>query len=91
MDEVGVCVSWEVKMEIRGEHGKQKVRFDSLKEGEPFYYNSELCMKTSEITCSPIFCGGTIYNCVSLRHGRIMSCSDDAMVGVARVHIEKEY
>jgi hypothetical protein len=78
-------------MEIRGEHGKQKVRFDSLKEGEPFYYNSELCMKTSEITCSPIFCGGTIYNCVSLRHGRIMSCSDDAMVGVARVHIEKEY
>lgn len=78
-------------MEIRGEHGKQKVRFDSLKEEEPFYYNSELCMKTSEITCSPIFCGGTIYNCVSLRHGRIMSCSDDAMVGVARVHIEKEY
>lgn len=78
-------------MEIRGEHRKQKVRFDSLKEGEPFYYNSELCMKTSEITCSPIFCGGTIYNCVSLRHGRIMSCSDDAMVGVARVHIEKEY
>ena len=78
-------------MEIRGEHGKQKVRFDSLKGGEPFYYNSELCMKTSEITCSPIFCGGTIYNCVSLRHGRIMSCSDDAMVGVARVHIEKEY
>lgn len=78
-------------MEIRGEHGKQKVRFDSLKEGEPFYYNSELCMKTSEITCGPIFCGGTIYNCVSLRHGRIMSCSDDAMVGVARVHIEKEY
>lgn len=78
-------------MEIRGEHGKQKVRFDSLKEGEPFYYNSELCMKTSEITCSPIFCGGTIYNCVSLRHGRIMSCSDDAVVGVARVHIEKEY
>lgn len=78
-------------MEIRGEHGKQKVRFDSLKEGEPLYYNSELCMKTSEITCSPIFCGGTIYNCVSLRHGRIMSCSDDAMVGVARVHIEKEY
>ena len=78
-------------MVISGEHGKQKVRFDSLKEGEPFYYNSELCMKTSEITCSPIFCGGTIYNCVSLRHGRIMSCSDDAMVGVARVHIEKEY
>lgn len=78
-------------MEIRGEHGKQRVRFDSLKEGEPFYYNSELLMKTSEVTCSPIFCGGTIYNCVSLRHGRIMSCSDDAMVGVARVHIEKEY
>ena len=78
-------------MEIRGEHGKQKVRFDSLKEGEPFYYNRELCMKTSEITCSPIFCGDTIYNCVSLRRGRIMSCSDDAMVGVARVHIEKEY
>lgn len=78
-------------MEIRGERGKKRVRFDSLKEGEPFYYNSELLMKTSEVTCSPIFCGGTIYNCVSLRHGRIMSCSDDAMVGVARVHIEKEY
>jgi hypothetical protein len=28
---------------------------------------------------------------VSLRNGRIMSCFDDAMVGVARVHIEKEY
>ena len=78
-------------MEIRGEHGKQRVRFDSLKEGEPFYYKDELNMKTSETTCSPIFCGGTIYNCVSLRHGRIMSCPDDAMVGVARVHIEKEY
>lgn len=78
-------------MEIRGEHGKQRVRFDSLKEGEPFYYKDELNMKTSEITFSPIFCGGTIYNCVSLRHGRIMSCPDDAMVGVARVHIEKEY
>lgn len=48
-------------------------------------------MKTSEITCSPIFFGGTIYNCVSLRNGRIMSCSDDVMVGIARVHIEKEY
>nr|DAM16125.1 MAG TPA: hypothetical protein [Caudoviricetes sp.] len=71
-------------MEIRGEHGKQRVRFNSLKEGEPF-------LKTSEITCSPIFCGGTIYNCVSLRNGRIMSCSDDVMVGIARVHIEKEY
>lgn len=42
-------------MEIRGEHGKQRVRFDSLKEGEPFYYKGELNMKTSEITCSPIF------------------------------------
>ena len=60
MDEVGVCVSWEVKMEIRGEHGKQRVRFDSLKEGEPFYYKGELNMKTSEIACSPIFCNGTI-------------------------------
>jgi len=78
-------------MEIRGEHGKQRVRFDSLKEGEPFYYKGELNMKTSEIMCNPIFCNGTIYNCVSLRNGRIMSCSDDAMVGVARVHIEKEY
>ena len=54
-------------MEIRGEHGKQRVRFDSLKEGEPFYYKGELNMKTSEITCSPIFCGGTIYN-LSLIH-----------------------
>lgn len=78
-------------MEIRGEHSKKRVRFDSLKEGEPFYYKGELNMKTSEITRSPIFCGGTIYNCVSLRNGRIMSCSDDVMVGIARVHIEKEY
>lgn len=78
-------------MEIRGEHCKQRVRFDSLKEGEPFYYKGELNMKTSEITCNPIFCSGTIYNCVSLRSGRIMSCSDDVMVGIARVHIEKEY
>ena len=78
-------------MEIRGEHDKKRVRFDSLKEGEPFYYNSELCMKTSEITDNSGFYGGTTYNCVSLRHGRIMSCSDDAMVGVARVHIEKEH
>lgn len=78
-------------MEIRGERNKQMVRFDSLKEGEPFYYHSELCMKTSEITDNFGFYGGTTYNCVSLRHGRIMNCSDDAMVGVARVHIEKEY
>lgn len=41
-------------MEIRGEHGKQRVRFDPLKEGEPFYYKGELNMKTSEIACSPI-------------------------------------
>lgn len=78
-------------MEIRGEHGKQRVRFDSLKVGEPFYYNSELCMKTSEITKKSDFYGDTTYNCVSLRHGRIMECPDDAMVGIARVHIEKEY
>lgn len=78
-------------MEIRGERDKKKVRFDSLKEGEPFYYNSELLMKTSEITDNCGFYGGTTYNCVSLRHGRIMSCSDDAMVGIAMVHIEKEY
>lgn len=78
-------------MEIRGERCKKRVRFDSLEVGEPFYYNSELCMKISEITIDPYFDGGTTYNCVSLRHGRIMSCSDDAMVGIARVHIEKEY
>lgn len=78
-------------MEIRGERNKKRVRFDSLKEGEPFYYNSELCMKTSEITDNSGFYGCTTYNCVSLRHGRIMSCSDDVMVGIARVHIEKEY
>lgn len=78
-------------MEIRGEHGKQRVRFDSLKAGEPFYYHGELCMKTGKITDGSLFCGRTIYNCVSLRHGEIMICPDDAMVGIARVHIEKEY
>ena len=78
-------------MEIRGEHSKQRVRFDSLKEGEPFYYKGELNMKISEIGNSIAIFGGTIYNCVLLRNGRIMSCSDDAMVGIARVHIEKEY
>lgn len=78
-------------MEIRGEHGKKRVRFDSLKAGEPFYYKGELCMKTSEITDGSLFCGRAIYNCVSLRHGEIMICPDDAMVGIARVHIEKEY
>jgi hypothetical protein len=78
-------------MEIRGERDKKRVRFNLLKEGEPFYYNSELCMKTNEITDNSGFYGGTTYNCVSLRYGRIMSCFDDAMVGVARVHIEKEH
>lgn len=78
-------------MEIRGEHGKKRVRFDSLKEGEPFYYNGELLMKTSEVTDNSSFYGGTTYNCVSLRHGRIMECHDDTMVGIAKVHIEKEY
>lgn len=78
-------------MKIRGECDKKRVRFDSLKEGEPFYYNGELNMKTSEITDNSGFYGGTTYNCVSLRHGRIMSCPDDAMVGIAMVHIEKEY
>ena len=48
-------------------------------------------MKTSEITDNSGFYGGTTYNCVSLRHGRIMECHDDAMVGIAKVHIEKEY
>ena len=78
-------------MEIRGEHGKQRVRFDSLKEGEPFYYKNELLMKTNEIMNGFFICAGTTYNCVSLRHGRIMECPNDAMVGIARVHIEKEY
>ena len=78
-------------MEIRGEHGKQRVRFDSLKAGKPFYYKGELNMKTSEITDGSLFYARTIYNCVSLRNGEIMNCPDDAMVGIARVHIEKEY
>lgn len=78
-------------MEIRGEHGKQRVRFASLKAGEPFYYNGELNMKTSEITNNSGFYGGTTYNCVSLRNGRIMGFPDDTMVGIARVHVEKEY
>lgn len=78
-------------MEIRGEHGKQRVRFDSLKEGEPFYYNNELLMKTNNITDASFVSAGVTYNCVSLRHGRVMACSGDVMVGIARVHIEKEY
>lgn len=78
-------------MEIRGEHGKQRVRFDSLKEGEAFYYIGELYMKTSEITNNSDFYGGTPYNCVSLRNGKIKNCPDNLMVGIARVHIEKEY
>lgn len=70
-------------MEIRGERDKKKVRFDSLKVGEPFYYNGELCMKISEITNNSGFYGVPAYNCVSLCYGRIMSFSDDAMVGIA--------
>lgn len=55
-------------MEIRGEHGKQRVRFDSIKEGEPFYYNGELLMKTSEITDNSGFYGGwrQLDNCCSV-------------------------
>lgn len=78
-------------MEIRGEHGKQRVRFDSLKAGEPFYYKNELLMKTDEVADGFPFYARTMYNCVSLRLGKPMNCSDDAMVGIARVHIEKEY
>lgn len=78
-------------MEIRGDHGKQRVRFDSLKEGEPFYYNGELLMKTNNIMGASFVSAGVTYNCVSLRHGRVMACSGDMMVGIARVHIEKEY
>lgn len=78
-------------MEIRGERNKKRVRFDSLKVGEPFYYKGELLMKTSEVTDNSGFYGGTTYKCVSLRHGRIMECPDDTMVGIAKVHIEKEY
>ena len=63
----GCCDGVEVNMEIRGERDNQVVRFDSLKEGEPFYYKGELNMKTSEITCSSIFYNGTIYN-LSLIH-----------------------
>lgn len=69
-------------MEIRGERDKKRIRFDSLKEGEPFYYNGELHMKTNEIT--------TTYNCVSLLRGKIVGCPDNAMVGIARVRLEKE-
>ena len=78
-------------MEIRGEHSKKRVRFDSLNEGEPFYYNGELLMKMINITDTSFFGAGVTYNCVALREGKPMSCSNDAMVGVARVHIEKEY
>lgn len=78
-------------MEIRGERDKKRVRFDSLKVGEPFYYNGELHMKTNEITDNSGFYGGTTYNCVSLLRGKIVSCPDNAMVGIAKVHIEKEY
>lgn len=78
-------------MEIRGEHGRKNVRFDSLKEGEAFYYIGELYMKTSEITNNSDLYGCTTYNCVSLRNGEIMHCAYDSMVGIARVHIEKEY
>ena len=78
-------------MEIRGEHGKQRVRFDSLKAGEPFYYKSELLMKTGEVADESVFYARTMYNCVLLCSGRLMKCSDDTMVGIARVHIEKEY
>ncbi len=86
-------------MEIRGEKNNKRTRFGSIKEGEPFYYNGELMMKTSAVYdksilfCSPPYedLSGTIYNCVSLRHGRMMTCADDVMVGIARVHIEKEY
>lgn len=78
-------------MEIREERDKKRVRFDSLKEGEPFYYNGELLMKTNNIMGASFVNAGVTYNCVSLRHGRVMGCSNDTMVGVARVHIEKEY
>lgn len=78
-------------MEIRGERNNKNVKFNSLKEGEPFYYNSELLMRTSEVCDNSGFYGGTTYNCVSLKNGRIMSIADDAMVGIAKVHIEKEY
>lgn len=78
-------------MEIRGKRDNQVVRFDSLKEGEPFYYNGELLMKTNNIMGASFVSAGVTYNCVSLRHGRVMSCSGDAMVGIAKVHIEKEY
>lgn len=78
-------------MEIRGERDKKRVRFDSLKEGEAFYYNGKLLMKMNNITDSSFFGTGVTYNCVFLREGRPMSCSNDAMVGLARVHIEKEY
>lgn len=78
-------------MEIRGERKNKKVRFASLKEGEAFYYNSELLMKMSEVCDNSDDYGGIAYNCVLLRNGRIIFCADEAMVGIARVHIEKEY
>lgn len=78
-------------MEIRGERDKKRVRFDSLKEGEAFYYIGELYMKTSEIVNNSDLYGCTTYNCVSLRNGKIVHCAYDSMVGIARVHIEKEY
>jgi hypothetical protein len=78
-------------MEIREKCVRKNVRFDSLKEGEAFYYIGELYMKTSEITNNSDLYGCTTYNCVSLCNGKIIHCSNDSMVGIARVHIEKEY
>lgn len=77
-------------MEIRRKCDKKRIRFYSLKVGEPFYYNGELHMKTNEITDNSGFYGGTTYNCVSLLRGKIVSCPDNAMVDIARIYIEKE-
>lgn len=81
----------EISMEIREKCVRKNVRFDSLKEGEAFYYIGELYMKTSEIVNNSDLYGCTTYNCVSLCNGKIMHCAYDSMVGIARVHIEKEY
>lgn len=91
MDEVGVCVSWEVKTEIRGERDNQVVRFDLLKIGEPFYYKKDLLMRINSITDVSLFREAITYNCVFLSDGRPACFNDNTIVRIAKVHIEKEY
>ena len=91
MDEVGVCVSWEVKMEIKSINDIP-MPFNDIDVAEAFYHHSELYMKTENVSTTVASGNFTtlVYNAVNLKNGSFKSFVGLESVQRAKVHIERE-